>query len=318
MTHKVLRQFWFGFNKDYCWKVAVCSESEKFLDNPPLTAGLLNCQPDDCPFIFFVIEEGSPQENFDSVFKVITDNWNYGLPIRGWRKLSFGTSRLWVHDETDSSICCLGEPGTSPDQPFQIICESMLHRKILKCCNLILHAAMAELGGKAVVLSAASGIGKSTCMKRLQPPWKAHCDEEVLVLKMSNQYFAAPVRKEINKYGNMTSIFYVDRILPLSAIFFLQQSSADRLHPMGRGEATMRICHSASQKFKLTELSQHHRIFGCSLELARMVPSCILHTTLTGRFWEKMEEMLEHREGQGLRSARLEERVHCSLEDCKA
>jgi len=302
----MLYEFWLGFGKDFCWKVLVFSNSAMPLDNPPCTALSLNRQRDDCSFIAFIIQEGPPEEDLRGVFKIIADFWKYKLPAGEWRKFFFGTSRLWINDENDSGICCLGEPGVSPDKPFQILCESMLHRKILKCGHLILHAAMAELEGRAVLLSGASGVGKSTCMRRVPLPWKAHCDEETLVLEMKNHYFAAPVRRAINKYGNMTSIFYVDRILPLSAIFFLQQSSADRLHPTGQGEAIMRICQAATQKFKIIELPQHRRIFECSMELARLVPSYILHTTLNGRFWEKMEGALEQCESQDLRSAKLE------------
>jgi SynChlorMet cassette protein ScmC len=83
-------------------------------------------------------------------------------------------------------------------------------------------------------------------------------------------------------------------------IFFLEQSEADAVEPLGVGRAAVLITESAAQiceKFwrNLTEEDKKkHRtkLFDNACEMAKSIPAYRLKVSLEGRFWEKMEEVI--------------------------
>ena len=49
--------------------------------------------------------------------------------------------------------------------------------------GLPFHATLLEYQGQGIILAAPGGTGKSTCSRRVPPPWRACCDDEVLVVE---------------------------------------------------------------------------------------------------------------------------------------
>ncbi len=89
--------------------------------------------------------------------------------------------------------------------------------------------------------------------------------------------------------------------MPLEAIFFLDQSEADEATPAGRGEAAV-ACRRAAMEvfwsvgpFVLREdpMNIATRAFENAVDFSLALPAYRLRVSLTGRFWEKIEEVLE-------------------------
>lgn len=85
----------------------------------------------------------------------------YALPDRNWiYEYKEDGSRLWV----DSSYSSMEYSGTAPESGNAMtnLVRLAVQCRLLKEGTLTLHAACVEQDGKAIVLSAASGTGKST------------------------------------------------------------------------------------------------------------------------------------------------------------
>ena len=92
----------------------------------------------------------------------------------------------------------------------------------------------------------------------------------------------------------------MERHVPLSAIFFLEQADVDTALPLSQGEAAVRILQSAMQVWdgKWHPLdgrekgALRRRCFENACELAKAIPAFLLHVSVGGRFWEEMEKVL--------------------------
>jgi len=164
------------------------------------------------------------------------------------------------------------------------------------------HAALVEWEGKGILLAAPGDTGKSTCCRRLQPPWRVLGDEETLVIRDHDGSYLAhpfPTWSDIYERGLKKS-WDVQRSVPLSAIFFLEKSEKIEVAPIGRGQAAMQLNRLAREKVTRSwwgedpeEVTQFNgTIFGNACELIQQVQSYILRTNLTGRFWEAMENII--------------------------
>jgi hypothetical protein len=86
----------------------------------------------------------------------------------------------------------------------------------------------------------------------------------------------------------------------LRALFLLEQSAQDRIEPLSRSKAAIALTEACAQA-----LAPHYmislrggtalrsRIFENAVALAGTAPAFRLQVSLTGRFWEKIEEVLE-------------------------
>ena len=89
--------------------------------------------------------------------------------------------------------------------------------------------------------------------------------------------------------------------VPLSGVFFLEQGEADEAIPLGAGEAAVRISESAIQVYRKhwrstdpeDQRKSKQQIFHNACEMAKEMPAFLLRTTLHGRFWEEMENVLK-------------------------
>jgi SynChlorMet cassette protein ScmC len=177
-----------------------------------------------------------------------------------------------------------------------------MHRQSIYRGGLPFHAALAEHQGKGVILAAPSGTGKSTCSRRLMPPWQARCDDEVLiVLSSDGRYLAHPfptwsacIAPGENPTYNSQDFSH------LAGIFFFEQAPVDECLPLHPAEAAVEAVVSsqvALARFLWYCTPEEARKIRCKLfanacKLAKEVPAFRLRVSLTGSFWEKLEAAL--------------------------
>ncbi|MCX6690880.1 MAG: hypothetical protein NTW33_02205, partial [Methanoregula sp.] len=109
-------------------------------------------------------------------------------------------------------------------------------------------------------------------------------------------------------------IWEVERGVPLAAVFFLSQSPEDHAEPLNAGEAAAYLMESVHQIMGAparTGCTQGESESLCEMELAavsalvEVIPACILHISLTGRFWDEIDTVLDQRTG-AIRAERKE------------
>jgi SynChlorMet cassette protein ScmC len=211
----------------------------------------------------------------------------------------------------DDHVCCLwpvkGE--VTPDlHGLQV--SLVLARETQRCGGLLLHGALAEFsaspespsGAKGIILAAPGGTGKTTASSRLPSPWRALCDDTTLVARDKQGVYWAHPWPTWSRFMNGESgeTWNVSQAVPLKAIFILSQAAAERIEPVGAGRAVTLLLESAEQashlmgrlldqeSLRLLRLERFNNL--CSL--VKTVPVYILHLSLTGAFWEEIEQVL--------------------------
>lgn len=168
------------------------------------------------------------------------------------------------------------------------------------------HAALVERNGRGVLLAGRGGTGKSTCFRRLQHPWRGLADDLALVVRdATGKYCAHALPTWSALRAGQQGSWDVNRAVPLEAIFFLEQSNEDEAVPAGKGEAAVACRRSAMEvfwsvgPFKLAgdPLIVARTVFENAAAFSLAVPAYLLRVSLAGRFWEKIEEALEARDG---------------------
>lgn len=94
---------------------------------------------------------------------------------------------------------------------------------------LVFHGALLVLGGNGVVITGASGVGKSTCAARIPPPWEAWADDMVLMQRCHGEYYVQglPTWSQLYYPASFRKV-KCNRIVPLRGIFELQQAPTDQ------------------------------------------------------------------------------------------
>ena len=122
-----------------------------------------------------------------------------------------------------------------------------------------MHATLLEYQGQGIILAAPGGTGKSTCSRRVPPPWRACCDDEVLVVKSPDgRYLAHPFPTWSDYiWQRAENTWQVEKALPLAGIFFFKQSlEEDRVKPLGGALSALSATRSASEAMLLRRLNQ--------------------------------------------------------------
>ena len=226
-----------------------------------------------------------------------------GLPGEGWKIQNLERMRLWSHQRLPHVIC---EIGAEDDSDLDIIRIWMatypIYQRGMETGGLPFHACLAGREGAGVLLAAPGGGGKSTCARRLPPPWKALCDDETLIVRdPEGRYFVHPFPTWSNFFwGRKTRTWNVQEYISLSAIFFIKKGEKDGVVPMGRGEAAARMYQSAEQvclrnwrDFSAEdERGEKERLFANACALSQNIPAFTLQVSLQGKFWKEVEKVL--------------------------
>jgi len=222
-----------------------------------------------------------------------------------WERWDGMTVRLWFHKQSPDVICEIFT--TDNELKYQHMWDALqpIYQKSLNSGGLPLHAGLVEFEGKAYLLPGPGDTGKSTCCRRIPSSWRPLCDDESLIVVGPCGTFRAHAFPTWSDFilRQLDSSWDVQHSAPLDGIFFLEQARDDDILPLRVPEAAALINRSALQvwnKFLLRSDEPNKRnfrlrLFDNACEMARRVPCHLLHVSLTGRFWEKMERVIEAR-----------------------
>ena len=170
------------------------------------------------------------------------------------------------------------------------------------------HGGLIEYQGQGILLSGPSGTGKSTCCRRIPAPWQALSDDECLISWHDEQFKVQPlptwsVFSSFNQTDSTAKKTWdTSRVLPLRAIFLLQQGNEDKASPVTSGEAVISLVREALGPFLRAVPAQqqqdadiiHYRtqIFNNICHLAKTVPVYDLSVRKDGEFWREIERVL--------------------------
>jgi SynChlorMet cassette protein ScmC len=231
-----------------------------------------------------------------------------GYPAGGWRVRLFSPGlEIWQHPDIAEAVCGLEVSGST-----LITAEQMRHSLLplyedaICRAGLPLHAALMEYEGKGILFAGRSGAGKTTACRRVPAPWMPLSDDTALVVQGGDgRYYAhsIPTWSAIRS-GEENRTWGVGRSIPLAALFFIVQADTDEVVPVGGGTASVLIDMASMMVFRSVmptgqrELSPQLRrmVFDNAASLVSSVPAYILRLSLTGHFWEKIEEVLNRME----------------------
>jgi SynChlorMet cassette protein ScmC len=280
------------------WDITACEEARPWLEKLASILELRIGVSSDKKKLIFVRDH----------FKVPAANWGIAsgglFPENGWQIEHLGPIDLLSRTEDPSLICDLGKEGDEEleiNKMWQALYPLYIHA--IGSGGLPMHAALVERNGKGYAIAAPGGTGKSTCSIRIPPPWRALCDDEMLVVRdVAGTYHAHPLptwKEYLQHRSNRT--WDVQYHVPLAGLFFLLKSEDDDTEAIGRGKGATFIYRSASQVLYKSMLTMNPNnrqavrleIFQNSCKMVESVPTFFLRASLTGRFWEKMDEALK-------------------------
>ena len=173
--------------------------------------------------------------------------------------------------------------------------------------GLPLHCALVERDGRGILLVGRSGVGKSTACRRLPEGWRPLCDDLALVVRLKGGGYAAHPLPTWSAVGPDPGAcaWDISRSVPLAAIFFLAQSAEDEILPAGNAMASVVLTDAAMTILRSVRVREQslekkllgRNVFGNAVSMARFIPSYVLRLSLTGRFWEKMDRVLDAKAG---------------------
>lgn len=176
--------------------------------------------------------------------------------------------------------------------------------------GVFLHGALAERDGIGVILTAPSGTGKTTASNRLPAPWRSLCDDTTLVVRDPQGNYWAHPWPTWSRFldGGPGGTWDVQNAVPVKGIFFLGQAVEDRVERIGPGHAVSLLVESARQSsmfmawglLKEEARAMHLERFNNLCALSRVVPTHVLHISLTGAFWQEIEQMFEKSHPRGI------------------
>ncbi len=284
------------------WEIVAAQGVEPWVEKLASIMRLSTCAPNGCPKLVFMRKSLNRDWWRDPVSR-LTQSVAGDLPEKGWIAQDLRSLQLWVHENAPDVIC---EMGDEQDHDLEIVrmwlALSPIYDRTLQSGGLPLHAALVERNGTGILLAAPGGTGKSTCCRRIPPPWNALCDDlTLMVVDPYRQYRVHPFPTWSNYLWKLLEgTWDVQQHLPLSALFFLEQGTDDEVIPVGRGQASVLITESATQVYQASlrnlvneeERTIKEKIFENACALAGTMPAFRLRVSLEGRFWEEMEKVL--------------------------
>jgi len=223
----------------------------------------------------------------------------------GWKDHDLRSVRFWSHPKVEDIICEI-EGGGGDKMNVIRMWQSLypIYHHAQMSGGLPLHAGLIEKNHQGILLAASGNTGKTTCCRRLPPPWNALSDDEVLIVMDKRKNYSAHPFPTWSDYlwRHSHKTWNVQRCVPLRAIFFLKQAKTDKAIPLGQAEAATFINQLATQILSRSWIGLDNdkqrqlkkTLFDNTCRLAQVVPAFILNFTLKGKFWEKIEKVLEH------------------------
>ncbi len=146
--------------------------------------------------------------------------------------------------------------------------------------------------------------------------WRALADDLALGVSCGEGVFRVhplPTWSAFEK-GQENNLCKAGHSVPLEALFFLQQGQADECLSLVESQVAIGMAASAVEVFKAASIaypSYEHpdvrkSIYRNAAALSHRIPAYILRVSLTGRFWEKIEEVLQKGGSPHFFDARIE------------
>ena len=241
----------------------------------------------------------------------------HGCDGEGWLVRRSPFLEIWRHRAVREIVCGLHETADFLQEREQMRCALFpVYDLTVRRGGLPLHCALVERDGRGVLLVGRSGVGKSTACSRLPPHWNVLGDDLALAVRRPGGGFAAHSLPTWSAVGpdSEKRTWDIQRGVRLAAICFLTQAAEDVIIPAGKAMATVILADAAMTIFRsvrVQDQSLEKKLLGGNAianaaAMANSVPSYILRLSLTGRFWEKIEKVLEKGDSpllRGLKSA---------------
>jgi SynChlorMet cassette protein ScmC len=252
---------------------------------------------------FIFVSNGNANVDYRKVPDVLLTDTFLARNPNGWYFYDHNTIRIWQNGKVPDVIC---EVKLNISREIELLnmwfALQPIYQRSISRGGLPFHGGLVERAGQGFLLLASGGTGKSTCCERLPDEWLPLCDDESLVVLTEEKTYQAHPFPTWSDYlwRQSDKTWNVQHSVPLSGLFFLEQSEEDAVEVLGEGKAAVLMTESAAQiceKFwrNLGEEDQKkHRaeLFDNACEMAKRVPAYRLKMSLNGRFWRKMEEVI--------------------------
>ena len=228
----------------------------------------------------------------------------YQLLVHVAAPSSAENSHVPLASGNDGSMVCTISPDDYREGPHVNLARVALvfARESQARGGVLIHGALAELGGLGVILTAPGGTGKTTASNRFPSPWRSLCDDTTLVVRDAQGHFWAHPWPTWSRFqdGGAGGTWDVQSAVPLKGIFVLSRAVEDRSERIGPGHAVSMLveCVRQATVFMPCGLIQeevqalHLERFNNLCTLARVIPVHMLHISLTGAFWQEIEKSL--------------------------
>lgn len=290
-TKRNARNFGIKLASDEIWQFKSTSETSEWLDKLYAIMELDECIEVDGHKIIFL-------KNISEEFDIIKS-----LSLNEVRLFNTGPLRIYQCQKASHTICEIGDIDLPEVELFKMA-QSLfpVYKRALYQGGLPLHAALIEKEGIGIAIAAPGGTGKSTCARRIPSPWKAMCDDEVLIVRDEKDTYHAhpfPTWSRCNTQ-EVRETWNVQTHVPISAIFFLKKSQKDEASFLSFSQAAMLIYklslpvfYRVSESINQDEYTAIKKlIFENACEIAKSVPAFVLEASLDGKFWEAIERVL--------------------------
>jgi SynChlorMet cassette protein ScmC len=291
-----LRGFSLRLGDDSRWWVASFPWLDDWVKKVAAIMHLPEEKPDDANLIAFL--EG--QTSTEKVQQLVA-------PDSGWRvdNVDYPKMSLWHRMDSPDLLAEVKSPVSAVLKCiiFRLALHFIYRESILRG-GLPFHAALVEHRGKGYLLAAPSNTGKSTCCRRLSPPWLARGDDEALVVLVPDgRYLAHPFPTWSDCVAGRESSYTTQDSSFLAGVFFFEQASTDEYYPIKLSQAAVEAIISAQVTLSTylwncnPEEGRRIRraIFNNAFALFKKVPAFRLRVSLTGSFWELLDAAVESR-----------------------
>jgi SynChlorMet cassette protein ScmC len=217
---------------------------------------------------------------------------------------SRNTKRKRLPRERAGRIICRVGPSTGDEllMAHTLYISQLIASFCEKTGGLLMHAALVCKGRNGIALLGGSGSGKTTASRRIPAPWRACCDDFTLVVPdVNGQYWAHPWPTWSRFFqGGPGGSWPVRDAIPLRAIFFLQPGTTDGWAAAAARQPVVKTLAAVEQAMRLITLQLEKpqqravrlRRLENAIALTQAIPAFQLRLTLTGQFWQTMENAL--------------------------
>jgi SynChlorMet cassette protein ScmC len=225
------------------------------------------------------------------------------LPDKGWEALDLHSIKLWSHADVPHIVCDIGPEGPEDSEVIKLnLSFYWLYQRAIQAGGAPVHAALVARDGHGVLLAGRGGMGKSTCGRRIPPPWRTLSDDMALIVRGGLPHYKAhPVPTWSNFFmGRPQKAWDMKEHVLLDGIFFLEQAKGDEVLRIGEGKAAMRAYDAMLQvcvpmlRFARApdNAAIKKQLFLNACQISKAIPSFILRVDLHGRFWEELDKVL--------------------------